>query len=210
MKTRSAADVNKKSFWKTTIGVITAVAALIAAIAALIVALLPIFNGKDKKNEKILPPEKNFIVLLDGKLGSGLDMGVNSAKGNTAWANLNGNELCMSYPGNQDWGAVFITVGKPSNPPRPSKNYSNYNKLLLELRGDKGDESILIGIKDNDDPDDGSESHVRLSLTKNWAEYQISLSQFKTTDLERLYVVTEFTFETTGQRICARKIQFLH
>jgi hypothetical protein len=203
----SSLNKPKSNFWDTTTGTIAKIAALITAITGLIVAVSSIF--KDGEKPPPPPPPASPIVFLDGKLGSGLNMGVNTSEGQTNWVSMNGVDLCMSYPNMQKWGAVFITVGTPTNPPRPSKNYSSFNRLILELKGQNGGETILIGLKDNQDPDDGSESKVRLTLTNIWAEYSINVNDFQTAEMKNLYVVTEFVFENRSQTICARKIQFM-
>jgi hypothetical protein len=216
-----AAKNNKKNFWDTITGTITKIAALLVAITGLIVALKSILNTKENngspgkaqtensKPEKIYDSQNNSIVFLNGRLTSGLNMGVNSSDNQTGWVKIIDSSICMSYPANQIWGAVFITVGQPTHPPRPARNFSTYNQLVLELKGQKGGETVLIGVKDNEDPDDGSESKIRLNLTKEWAEYRINLREnFKTAELNKLYVVTEFVFEDKPQNICARKIQY--
>lgn len=149
------------------------------------------------------------IIFINGKLGSGLNMGVNTSDGITNWVKVS-NNITLKYPGRQSWGSLFITIGEPTQPPRPARDYSKYNKLLIEMKGEKGDESVLIGLKDKDDPDDGSESKTRLNLTKQWGIYEIKLKEnFITTDLKKLYVVSEFVFESKPQTIFVRKIQFV-
>lgn len=149
------------------------------------------------------------IVFIKGKLGSGLNMGVNTSDGITDWVRVS-NNITMKYPGRQSWGAVFITIGEPTQPPRPARDYSKYNKLLIEMKGEKGGESVLIGLKDKDDPDDGSESKTRLNLTRQWGIYEIKIKEnFITTDLKKLNVVSEFVFESKPQTIFVRKIQFV-
>lgn len=211
---KSSLDKTGKNFWDTTLGIIAKITALIIAISGLIVAVQPFFKPKENDRQEfkeVATLQENPFVLLDGKLGSGLNMGINTSEGITNWARMNGNELCMSYPDKQFWGAVFITVGKPTQPPRPSKDFSRYRSLVLELKGEKGGETILIGFKDNQDPDDGSEAKLRLTLTKDWTQYPINdLAQnFPTAEFKNLYIVTEFVFEDKPQTICARKIQFL-
>jgi hypothetical protein len=169
-------------------------------------------NAQEKAKEgikEISASQDNPIVFLNGRLGSGLNMGVNTSGGRTDWVKASGNEMCMSYPSGQSWGAVFITMGKPTQPPRPSKDFSAYRKIVLELKGAKGGEAVLVGLKDNQDPDDGSEAKIRLNLTKDWGNYEIKLAEnFHTADLKKLYVVTEFVFESQAQTVCVRKIQF--
>lgn len=175
-----------------------------------------IYAIDDAKNKAIAEiraltsPMDDPFIFTSGKLASGYDMGVNTSGGITNWVTTKNGYICMSYPASQSWGAVFITVGKPKDPPRPAKDLSKYQMLYLELRGAKGGESVLVGLKDNTDPDDGSETKVIISdLNTEWKSYQISLSRFRTADLRRIYIVTEFVFENKPQTVCFRTIKLL-
>jgi len=149
-------------------------------------------------------------IFQAGSLTSGYDMGVDSSGDRSDWVTVTKDEMCMAYPSEQTWGSVFITVGKPKDPPRPSQDLSEYTKLSIELRGDKENESVLVGVKDNTQPDDGSEDKYRVTnLTTEWTTVEIPLSELKGADLSRLYVVTEFVFENTPVIVCIRKIQYL-
>ncbi|MBI5324256.1 MAG: hypothetical protein HZB41_03075 [Ignavibacteriae bacterium] len=170
-------------------------------------------KAKDSAKEdlkEIASQQDDPIVFSNGVLGSGLNMGVDSYEKRKNWANVSNKIMTINYPGGQSWGSVFITIGEPTLPPRPARDYSKYRKLILELKGKKGGETVLIGLKDNYDLDDGSESKVRLNLTKDWGIYQIILyDNFTTADLTKLYVVTEFVFDTNPQTIYVRNIHFL-
>ena len=148
-------------------------------------------------------------VFVDGRLAPGYDMGVNTSGGLSNWVTAVDGAICMDYPANQQWGAVFITVGRPRQRPRPGRDLSDYDAILLEIRGEQGGESVEVGLKDNTDPDDGSESKVRLGLSgSDWETHEISLSRFRTADLTNLYVVAEFVFGTTPATVCFRRIEF--
>jgi hypothetical protein len=58
-------------------------------------------------------------IFFKSTLVEGFDMGVNTSGEMTGWVKSENDYKIMSYPADQDWGAVFITVGKPSPPPRP-------------------------------------------------------------------------------------------
>ena len=165
-------------------------------------------NNATRNNDILVRGVSN--ILLNGRLSSGLDMGVNSSGSITNWVVSDNNVLRMSYPQNQSWGTVFITVGKPvSSYPRASRDYSNYSSLEIELKGNIGNEDILIGLKDRDDPDDGSETKVRISnLSTEWRFYSFELSQFGSADLKHLYIVTEFVFDGNAETISVRNIRF--
>ena len=115
----------------------------------------------------------------------------------------------MDHPSGQSWGTVFITVGKTTQKPRFGKDFSNYTQPSLELSGQAGGESLSIGIKDKNQPDNGSETKVPVSgLTTDWKPFVYPLSKFKGTDLHKLYVVIEFVFAGTPATVCARNIQY--
>lgn len=125
------------------------------------------------------------------------------------WARLEGDAICMAYPSNEDWGAVFISLGALKNPPRDGKNLSDYKTLSLELRGKEGGESVFVAIKDNEDPDDGSEDKVRVSnLNTEWQKVEIPLAEFSTANLENIYIAASFIFEDNPGTVCFRNIEY--
>lgn len=150
------------------------------------------------------------IIFENGNLSSGLDMGLNTSGSLTNWVNNSNGIMRMSYPSNQSWGAVFITVGKPtSSYPRPSRDFSNYRYIEIELKSVTGTENVQIGLKDREDSDDGSETKARISnISKEWKFYTLELSQFGPIDSRHLYVVTEFVFDGNAKTIFIRNIRF--
>src|SRR5216684_5489016 len=148
-------------------------------------------------------------ILVTAKLTPGLNMGVNSSEGKTNWLKTEGDHLKMSYPPDQSWGAVFITVGAPKQPPRPSRDFSAFNTLIVEMKGGVGGEQVEIGIKTNTQPDDGSETKVPVKLTPDWKPYRFPLDRFEGTDLDNLYVVAEFVFSgSDASTIFVRNISY--
>lgn len=84
--------------------------------------------------------------------------------------------------------------------------------LSLDLKGSIGGESVRIALKDNTDPDNGSEAKVLISdLVTSWQMYKIPLTSFSTADLTRLYMVTGFIFEngTPAETVCFRNLRYL-
>jgi len=157
-----------------------------------------------------IPNQDGALIFGDGKLSSGLDMGINTSGGKTNWVTNSKGIINMSYPSNQSWGAAFITVGKSaSSYPRPSRDFSNYKTLEIELKGATGNENILVGLKDREASDDGSETKVRVSkLSRDWKYYSLELAQFNLVDLRHLYIVTEFVFEGDAKTIFVRNIRY--
>ncbi|MGD0766141.1 MAG: hypothetical protein ABR978_07525, partial [Dehalococcoidia bacterium] len=158
------------------------------------------------------PPSRQVRTVFDSRgLASGYDMGVDSSNQRRDWLQQTGDGMTMAYPSGQAWGAVFITVGSPVNPPRPWKDFSSFHTLRVDLRGQSGGESVDIGIKDYADPDNGGESKVRVSnLSTEWRTYEFPLSSFPTADLQRLYLPAEFVFSgSTAETVYFRSVQFV-
>jgi len=169
------------------------------------ILLLLAFINKVESQE--LSPTSHTI--FDGRLNTGYDMGVNTSGGRTDWLSNQGGYMRMAYPPGQSWGAVFITYGKPRNFPRSGKDLSRFEILSVELRGAKGGEVVEIGLKDNEDPDNGSEAKIPVTVTKEWKTYTFPLSKFFTADLKNLYVVTEFVFGYESATVDFRNIKFI-
>ena len=170
-------------------------------IASLIIVLIPAATFSQSPSP--------YVVYDGKKLTTGYDIGVNSSGGMHNWFRDTGHEFVMNYPNGQTWGAVFITVGQAKSSPqkRQFKNFSNFDTLIISMKGANGGEKVDIGIKDKTNPDDGSEAKKTISLTNAYAEYRFPLKEFNTADLQRLYVVTEFVFDAPC-RIFVNSIKF--
>jgi hypothetical protein len=144
------------------------------------------------------PSEAAGLPIYVGEnLSGGYDMGVDTSGHQYAWVtNLHG-AMKLNYPPGQDWGAVFITVGKPVPPgERQSRDFSHYQTLAVDLRGEQGGERLRIGIKDKNNSDDGKEIKADVTLTAEWQTYRFPLAYFVTADLAHLYVPIEFVFDS--------------
>lgn len=117
------------------------------------------------------------------------------------------NAFHLSYPGGADWSTWFFVV-RGSSSKRPSQDFSMFNKLVLELKGDVGGEIFMVSIKDQDDPDDGTQTNVELQLTEQWKTYEIDLARFETADLRKLHVAMSFIFGKEPQSFSVRTIRY--
>ncbi len=164
-------------------------------------------NGKlksqfeDSLDQPMPGTRRERDILVNGRLSTFYDIGVDSSQRRHDWLFSEADSLRLAYPSNQEWGAVFVTVGQPVDPPRPWKDFSEFDKMSLDLRGEVGGEIVEIGIKDYMALDDGGEPKVKLPpLTKDFQTYEIPLSLFASSRtvipdyLRRLYVVVEFVF----------------
>jgi hypothetical protein len=149
--------------------------------------------------------------VLDGtELSDGFDMGVDTDKGRHDWLEKLDKENCfrMSYPTGQRFGAVFITVGPPIDPPRPSMDFSDYKVLVVEMKGGAGGEKVQIGVKTNAQRDNGGEYKVTETLTSDWQTYRYPLTVFQRADPKKLYVVAEFVFDAAPRTIYVRNVRY--
>lgn len=104
-----------------------------------------------------------------------------------------GDSLHLDYPGGAAWAGIWLAAGtEPAD--RISLDYSMYDTLALELKGDKGNEKILVNMEDADDPADGTSTRYELQLTDQWQTYEIDLAEFETADLSKLSTPFGFVF----------------
>lgn len=139
---------------------------------------------------------QRHAVYVGQSLSQGYDMAVNTSNGQTNWLHDRNGFMEASYPANQAWGFVMITWGAPSSnsASRQAKNFSNFRTITVEMKGQLGGEVVEIGLKDKDDPDNGSETKIKQTLTNRWQPYTYNLSSFRTADLNHIYVIIEFVF----------------
>ncbi len=156
-----------------------------------------------------LPAMAKPTTIFDGKLATGFDMGINTSGGVTNWATVKGGEICLSYPAGQKWGALFITVGKPKATGRTGKDFSAFKKLSLELKGSAGKETVLVGIKDAANPDNGKETRLPAVLTTAYKKFEFPLTSFKTANLKTIYVPIELAFTNKPANVCVKQIQYI-
>ncbi|MCB0571407.1 MAG: hypothetical protein KDC66_16665 [Phaeodactylibacter sp.] len=166
--------------------------------------------GRELGTEEKLHFYDERAVFLNGRLNPGLSYGIITSGGVSNWASVGAQGLCMAYPAHQEWGILYITIGYPTSPPRPSADLSKYKKLVVELKGEKGGEQVQVAIKDKDAPDDGSEAKFPIGLTNDWKTYEIDITNsFKGADMANLYVFASFEFGGAApQNVCVRKIYF--
>lgn len=125
------------------------------------------------------------------------DFGVDTNAKKRTWLSRQDGFLRMKYPANQQWGAVFLTVGTPVRPGgRPGQNLSGCRDLVVDLRapGSDGLSQVEVGIKDSEMPDDGSEVKRSLTLDTDWKTHSFRLRDFTGVELWHVYVIAEFVF----------------
>ena len=118
------------------------------------------------------------------------------------------DSLRFTFSGGSPWGVLWLGVNRTADE-RPGLDFSGFDTLLLEMKGDIGGESVLVHMKDRDDPDDGSQTNVELMLTEDWQVYEIDLDRFETADLSALSVVLGFVFFDEPQSFSIRNARYL-
>ena len=115
----------------------------------------------------------------------------------------------VTYPENTfEWGSPFFTI-EGLNGRVTELDFSKYNKVILEMKGENGGEEFALMMKDKYDPPDGKESRVAITLTKTWKTYQVPIDQFKTADKKIIETPLGFVFlGDKGITVHVRSIQF--
>ncbi|MGA8029294.1 MAG: hypothetical protein WB992_19305 [Bryobacteraceae bacterium] len=152
-------------------------------------------------------------VLVKGELQSGYNMGVDDSAQGRQWLSTDGDHLKLSYPAGLKWGVVYITWDSPQADLKDRQfiDMSKYKSLIVEMRGGLGGETVYIGVKTNEQRDDGSETKIKTPLIAEWKEYAFPLSGFRRASPARLYVVTEVVFSgKDAQTVLLRNVRYSH
>ena len=122
---------------------------------------------------------------------------------NSASLQTTADGIRIGYAGGAQWAALwFSPIGLTEG--RISRDFSPFNRLRLELKGDRGDETIRVHLKDRDDPDDGSQTDIELRLTDQGKIYEIDLAAFEHANPGKLHVALGFLFGEEGQSFRSR------
>ena len=159
----------------------------------------------------------NREILVNGRVAAHYHIDLDSSTRQRVSLSRFNDALKMAYPAGQREAVVSITVGEPASPPSPWKDFSDFDAVSVELRGTRGRENVLVGIRDLADSHDRDKSRVMLkNVGTKLQTYTIPLSQFassqvRTRDaLTHLNVVLEFHFiGPRPQTIYVRNIQYL-
>ncbi|MFL5692910.1 MAG: glycosyl hydrolase family 17 protein [Ktedonobacteraceae bacterium] len=154
--------------------------------------------------------QRSYRDVYVGGLETGFGLGMDSSARQRQWLTANDGSLVLTYPANQQWGVMFITAGPPAPPGhRPSLDMSAYSSLVVDLRAAFAGQCVRIGIKDNNQPDNGSEISMHQCLTTQWSTITLPLNTFTNVDLTHLYVVFELLFQgSSGATVAVRNIRY--
>ena len=148
-------------------------------------------------------------VLRNGQLISGFNFGFGSSIAFNDWRNFEDNYTTFKYPNNVlEWGFPHIAVSA-LNGRVNQMDFSKYNTLYVEMKGENGGESFEVLIKDKFDPYDGSESRLQVTLTDQWEIYEFDIDQFETADKTIIQIPFGILFEgPKGRQIHIKTVQF--
>lgn len=119
-----------------------------------------------------------------------------------------GDSLRIDYQGGAAWAGIWFGAGTNSSE-RRSLDYSMYDKLLLELKGNVGGEQIVVNLEDRDDAADGTTTRLEIQLSDNWQTYEIDLAEFETADLSILSTPLGFVFFEEPVSFSVRTAEFV-
>jgi len=135
-------------------------------------------------------------VFAGTRLETPFNLGIDTSAHRRHWLTASPGVLRMAYPAGQQWGAMFITVGKPARPGhRRSIDLSQYRSFSVDLRAAADGQRVWLGIKDRSQPDNGGELTIEETLTTNWTTVKLPLSLFANVDRHHLYIVLEAVFQ---------------
>jgi exo-beta-1,3-glucanase (GH17 family) len=153
---------------------------------------------------------RSYRDIYVGVLETGFALGMETSGRQRQWLTARDGSLVLTYPANQQWGVMFISIG-PSVPPghRPSLDLSVYRSMVVDLRAAVDGQCVRIGVKDKNQPDNGSEISVQRCLTTQWSTITLPLNAFTGVDLTHLYVVFELLFQgSSSATVYVRNIRY--
>lgn len=177
-------------------------------VALILLSLLSVSCGDSPTQPSAQPL---VILSATGAPTSGFNIQLNTDRGRTDWLTPMSDSIRGAYPSGQQWGFVGVVLdGNATAGSRPSRDLSSFKMLQVQLRGELGGERVEVGIKDNTDPDDGTEVKKTVVLTSSWQTLTYTLSDFSSADLRRTYLPLEVVFAgESGAVVYVRDLQFL-
>jgi len=153
------------------------------------------------------PREDDFPIYVN-TLRTGFDMGVESSEKLRDWLYEIDGSMKMAYPAGQEDGSVFIVVGAVALE-NVTEDFSDYNFLVLDLKGENGGEYVVIDIEDG--TQSPSTPQFVSDLDKEWKTYVFPFLRFGVDiNLKELRTVTKFSFYgNMPQTVHFRNVSYL-
>lgn len=106
---------------------------------------------------------------------------------------LQDGALHIDHAGGADWAVLYWgPLTDATSTGIAYLDFSRFHKLRLELKGDRGGETIKVHVKDVNYPNDIGPVSVDLVLSDDWQTWEIDLARFAPNDTSRLHVALGF------------------
>ncbi len=147
-------------------------------------------------------------VLINGEVSTGFDVRYAASGLFPTYVSQENDYLVVEYPANRyDWASAYFAVNALKGRV-DDMDLSDYSKIVVEMKAETEGASFEIGMKDINDPPDGSETRIKTELTDEWKIYEFETRKFVTADLERITVLLAFVFEgPIARKIHIRTVQ---
>ncbi len=141
-------------------------------------------------------PAPDTVYLFGDAPAAGYEVNIDTSAHQFGWLD-GGSFLQANFPAGQQWAVVYLTVGPavPAGQRSASADFSDCDALSVDLWSAQPGVEVKVGVKDVDDPDDGSETLLSRSLTAEPLVYQFPLAKFATADLGQVYVPFELVYQ---------------
>jgi hypothetical protein len=123
-------------------------------------------------------PDEPFEMLADGQLKSNIDLAVECKKGKVArhdWVDAGCGRLTLCYPDGQDFGSVKLLLGLDDEDARLTEDFSAFDRLQVELRGDWDAREIGVTVWTDEEGADQQGRLCRLGPSREWTTVTIPL-----------------------------------
>lgn len=137
------------------------------------------------KSPPSYPKGEEFPIYVQ-TLMQGFDIGVDDSKQKRDWLLDLGGFMRLEYPGDLEWGCVFIVVAMVPFTDL-SEDFSKYKSFSIDLKGIRGGEEVGITLEDSKKQSNWTE--FISDLDTDWKTYEISLEKFLDVDLRNLRVI---------------------
>jgi hypothetical protein len=101
------------------------------------------------------------------------------------------DHLAIRLLGGAEWTGIWLATGE-SVATAVAKDYSAFDTLVVEIKGETGEEIIALNIEDSEDPMDGTSTRIFVELSEQWETYEFDLADFKTADFSSVDVPLGF------------------
>lgn len=124
---------------------------------------------------------KYFVLYTGGMFAPGFMVSDSLSSGTIDIIDNYCNYMSVEYPSWGQLGLVYIfSINK--------NDFSNFDTLSIDLKGDVGGEVVNIGISEILPKENGIGTHVQRKITSEWQSYSIQLSEFDDIDLKSIKV----------------------